>query len=104
MEWTAECERVFHQLKTQLCCYPVLRSLDFNKEFVLQTDSSNRGIGAALSQRDAEGGENPIAYFSKKLLPREERYSTIEKECLAIKPGMEAFRTYLLNVTDLCLL
>ena len=67
------------------------------KEFILQTDASNRGIGAVLSQRDAEGGENPIAYFSKKLLPREERYSTIEKECLAIKLGMEAFRTYLLG-------
>ncbi|KAL5489194.1 hypothetical protein EMCRGX_G018260 [Ephydatia muelleri] len=87
----------FRQLKTQLCCYPVLRSPDFNKEFVLQTDASNRGIGAVLSQRDAAGGENPIAYFSKKLLPREERYSTIEKECLAIKLGMEAFRTYLLG-------
>ena len=97
VEWTAECERVFRQLKTQLCCYPVLRSPDFNKEFVLQTDASNRGIGAVLSQRDAGGGENPIAYFSKKLLPREERYSTIEKECLAIKLGMEAFRTYLLG-------
>ena len=60
VEWTAECERVFRQLKTQLCCYPVLRSPDFNKEFVLQTDASNRGIGAVLSQRDAGGGENPI--------------------------------------------
>eukprot|EP00731_Ephydatia_muelleri_P013583 Em0007g893a len=97
VEWTAECDRAFRQLKTQLCCYPVLRSPDFNKEFVLQTDASNRGIGAVLSQRDAAGGENPIAYFSKKLLPREERYSTIEKECLAIKLGMEAFRTYLLG-------
>ena len=67
---------------------PVLRSPDFNKEFVLQTDASNRGIGAVLSQRDAEGGEIPIAYFSKKLLPREEHYSTIEKECLAIKLGI----------------
>eukprot|EP00731_Ephydatia_muelleri_P020019 Em0012g844a len=97
VECTAECERVSRQMKTQLCRYPVLRSPDFNKEFVLQTDASNGGIGAVLSQRDAGGGENPIAYFSKKLLPREERYSTIEKECLVIKLGMEAFSTYLLG-------
>ncbi|KAL5481323.1 hypothetical protein EMCRGX_G021459 [Ephydatia muelleri] len=35
--------------------------------------------------------------FSKKLLPREERYSTIEKECLAIKMEMNIFRTYLIG-------
>ena len=48
-------------------------------------------------QFDDQGQEHPIAYFSKKLLPREERYSTIEKECLAIKLGVQAFRVYLLG-------
>ncbi|KAL5509603.1 hypothetical protein EMCRGX_G004997 [Ephydatia muelleri] len=33
----------------------------------------------------------------RKLLPREVRYSTVEKECLAIKLGMETFRVYLLG-------
>ena len=41
-----------------------------------------------LSQQD---DDRPIAYCSKKLLPRETRYSTVEKECLAIKLGVEAF-------------
>ena len=50
-----------------------------------------------LSQLDDEEQEHPIAYFSKKLLPREERYSTVEKECLAIKLGVHAFRIYLLG-------
>ena len=36
-------------------------------------------------------------YFSRKLLPREQRYSTVEKECLAIKLGVQAFRVYLLG-------
>ena len=35
------------------------------------------------------GRDHPVAYFSRKLLPREVRYSTVEKECLAIKLGME---------------
>ena len=43
------------------------------------------------------GQERPVAYYSRKLLPREVRYSTIEKECLAIKLGVEAFRVYLLG-------
>ena len=50
-----------------------------------------------LSQCDVDGQEHPVAFNSKKLLPREERYSTIEKECLAIKLGIEAFRVYLLG-------
>ena len=66
-------------------------------------DASEQGVGAVLSQRSDNGEDNPIAYFSKiayfckKLLPREERYSTIEKECLAIKMAMHVFRTYLIG-------
>lgn len=40
--------------------------------------------------------EHPVAYFSHKL-PREERYATIEKECLAIKLAVEVFSIYLLG-------
>ena len=64
---------------------------------MLQTDASDGGIGAVLSQTDTDGVEHPIAYFSCKLLPREEKYATIEKECLAIKLAVEAFSVYLLG-------
>ena len=42
---------------------------------------------------------DPVANFSKKLLPQEEMYSTIEKECLAVKLGIEAFWFYLMGHT-----
>ncbi len=51
----------------------------------MQTDASDRGIGAVLSQLSDEGSEHPVAYYSRKLLPREDRYSTVEKECLDIR-------------------
>ena len=54
-------------------------------------------MGAVLSQRNDDGIEHPVGYFSRKLLPREERYSTVEKECLAIKQATSAFRVYLLG-------
>ena len=54
-------------------------------------------MGAVLSQEDKERVDHPVAYFSRKLLPREERYSTIENECLAIKLAVQAFRVYLLG-------
>eukprot|EP00731_Ephydatia_muelleri_P011862 Em0006g756a len=97
VQWSEKCNHVFEELKRILCCSPVLRSPDFKKPFVLQTDASDRGVGAVLSQMNEAGDDNPIAYFSKKLQPREERYSTIEKECLAIKLAMKAFRTYLIG-------
>ncbi|KAL5516791.1 hypothetical protein EMCRGX_G002204 [Ephydatia muelleri] len=66
-------------------------SPDFERDFVLQTDASDVGVGAVLSQVDDTGADHPVAYFSRKLPPREQKYSTIEKECLAIKLATQAF-------------
>ena len=63
---------------------PVLISPDFSKEFVLQTDASETGIGAVPSQVDEQGQDRSVAYYNRKLLPREQKYSAVEKECLAI--------------------
>ena len=76
---------------------PVLSSPDLEKTFILQTDDSNCGVGAVLSQTDGEGLDHPIAYFSHKILDREQKYSTIEKECLVIKLAVKAFQMYLLG-------
>ena len=95
--WSEKFERAFEALKRALCMDPVLISPDLAERFVLQTDASDRGVGAVLSQLGADGHEHPVDYYSKKLLPREQHYSTIEKECLAIKLAVDAFRVYLLG-------
>ena len=97
VRWTAECEQAFRTLQKNLCSEPVLKSPDFDRTFILQTDASERGIGAVLSQRDDSGVDHPVAFYSRKLLPREVNYSTVEKECLAIKLATHAFRVYLLG-------
>ena len=97
VKWTSACSAAFQELKRAFTCAPVLKSPDFTRQFILQTDASDRGVGAVLSQRDSAGVDHPVGFFSRKLLPREERYATVEKECLAIKLGVQAFRVYLLG-------
>ena len=61
------------------------------KPFILQTDASSDGIGAILLQEE-EQVKHPVAFASKKLLPRERNYSTIEREALAIVWGIQKFQ------------
>ena len=81
--WTPECEDAFVRLKSLMSSAPILSAPNFDIPFVVQVDASDRGLGAVLSQID-KGEEHPVCFLSRKLLPREQNYSTIEKECLAI--------------------
>ncbi|KAK7930573.1 hypothetical protein WMY93_006968 [Mugilogobius chulae] len=96
VNWTEECEAAFQTLKEFLCSAPVLRSPDFTKRFLVQVDASAVGVGAVLAQGNS-GEERPILYLSRKLLPREAKYSVVEKEGLAIKWALESLRYYLLG-------
>ncbi|XP_078533942.1 uncharacterized protein LOC144820212 [Lissotriton helveticus] len=85
----------FERLKQSLITEPVLVSPDYTQTFILQTDASDQGLGAVLSQRDSTGVERPILYLSRKLFPREANYAVVEKEALAIKWAVESLRYYL---------
>ena len=65
----------------------VLRSPDANLPFVLETDASDRGVGAVLTQVNQVGEEHPVAFFSRKLLPREEKYANCRKGMLGNQTG-----------------
>ncbi|XP_062594943.1 uncharacterized protein LOC134256302, partial [Saccostrea cucullata] len=93
LKWTEREVQSFKKLKEALMTAPVLVNPNFNLPFVLQTDASNNAIGAVLEQMP--DGDHPVAYLSKKLLPREKDYSTIEKELLAIVWAIGSFSYYL---------
>ena len=95
MSWNEGCDKAFKQLKEILVAPPVLRVAEPDKQFMLQTDASGQGLGAVLSQIDDDSQEHPVAYASRKLLPREQRYSIIEKECLAIVWALKVYHVYL---------
>lgn len=92
--WTDDCQAAFIQLKTFLAQEPVLLSPDFTKPFTLHTDASDYAVGAALLQ-EREGVLHPVAYHSAKLNTQQSRYSTIEKELLAIVSALRKFNCYI---------
>lgn len=77
--WTSEHHTAFDALKAALTLAPVLVLPDFTKVFEIETDASDKGVGAVLMQ-----GGHPLAFLSKSLGPRNRGLSTYEKECLAI--------------------
>uniref|UniRef100_A0A1X7T6F5 Reverse transcriptase domain-containing protein n=1 Tax=Amphimedon queenslandica TaxID=400682 RepID=A0A1X7T6F5_AMPQE len=83
--WKEKEESALQELKNRLISTPIMKNPDFTKGFILQTDASGIGVGAVLSQSDDTRLHH---YFSRKLLQREIRYSTVEQECLAIKLGI----------------
>ena len=94
IRWGQAQEKAFSSLQDCLLKRPILRLPDHSKPFILRTDASNFGLGAALMQQHDEK-LYPVAYASKKLAPAETRHSTLEKECLGIVWGVKRFQLYL---------
>ena len=97
VEWTTDCTQAFRRLKELICTGPVLVAPDYAKTFILQTDASQRGIGAVLSQEDDTGNDHPVAFDSRKMLPWEQNYSATEQEGLAVVDAYKHFLPYLLG-------
>ena len=67
VEWTAECQQAFRQLK-QLCGQtPILAYANYRKPFKLHTDASERGLGAVLYQKQNDGTDCMTGYASHTL-------------------------------------
>ena len=98
MIWKEEQKQAFDTLKKALTTEPVLQGPNFTKQFTVQTDASDVGIGGVLSQKDEAQEDRPVAFFSRKLLSREKNYATVEKECLAIVETIKHFSVYLTGV------
>ncbi len=55
----------------------------------------NTHVGGVLSQTQTDSETKPLGYFSKKLKSTENRYSTTEKEALAVVLACRHFHHYL---------
>ena len=97
-DWTDDCKRAFIELKTALVSAPILGYPIPGLPYILDTDASNWGAGAVLSQIQ-DGQERVVAYFSKSFCAAERNYCTTRKELAAVMKAVKHFRPYLYGRT-----
>lgn len=92
--WSSECQEAFLKLKDVLISPPILSFPSGEGQFILDTDASNHGIGAVLSQLQGKE-EKVIAYFSRVFSKTERNYCITRRELLAVVDAVKSFHHYL---------
>ena len=94
--WTQITEQAFQELKRLFTTAPILVHPDPSRQFIVEVDASDSGVGAVLSQRSpADQKLHPCAFYSRRLAPAERNYSIGDRELLAVKLALEEWRHYL---------
>lgn len=93
-KWTKEHADEFEDIKKALTSNPVMAYPDFERNFILATDASIKGLGAVLSQQYPQG-ERVISYASRSLNKHEQKYGISQLECLAVVWATEHHKVYL---------
>lgn len=88
--WDTKSLKLFTDLKQALVSAPILVFPNYNLPFCMQTDASGFGISGVLLQK-INGLFRPVAFASRKLTAVETRYSTTERELLAIVYAYKQF-------------
>ena len=95
--WNKQCQEAFEKIKSYLMKPPILVPPAPKKPLSLNLTTTDTAIGALLAQYlDETRKENAIYYINKKMLPYEEKYSPLEKTCVALVWATRKFRHYML--------
>jgi hypothetical protein len=93
-QWTEECQQSFDTLNF---IAPILVFPDWSKEFHVHVDASSISLGGVLAQLGVGDIDHPLAFSSRKLSTAEIKYTTIEREGLAMVYVLQKFCQYLLG-------
>ena len=96
VDLSPETLEAFDCLKAACLQAPILAFPDFNRPFLLEMDASGKGLGAVLSQKQADGWYHPIVYASCVMNKTKQRYHSNKQEFLTLKWVVtEQFHEYL---------
>ena len=91
IEWTTERAEAFDATKAALCQAAMLAHPRPDAPVALTTDASDYAVGAVYEQW-VGGAWQPLAFFSRQLVPRERKYSAFDRELLALWLAIRHFR------------
>lgn len=95
-EWSDSAQRAFDRLKSLFTTAPILLTPDISRQFIVEVDASEVGVGAVLSQRSpADEKVHPCAFFFHHLSPSECNYDVGNRELLAIRLALGEWRQWL---------
>lgn len=96
-KWTEKEQVSFDSLKRTLMERPTLALYNPKVHTEVHTDASSKGLAGILLQKQQDR-LHPVAYFSRKTTPAEEKYHSYELETLAVVESLKKFRVYLLGI------
>ena len=91
--WGDAPKNSFTSLKVAIATAPILRLLDFERQFVITINAIDVAIGAILEQ-DFGSSLQPIAFSNRKLNTTKIRYSAYERELLGIVWAIGQWKHY----------
>ena len=91
--WSTEASDSFKAAKDALAQATVLNHPVPDAPTNIMTDASDMAVGAVLQQY-IDGRWTPLAYFSRKLTSTETKYSTFDRELLAVYLAIKHFRYF----------
>jgi hypothetical protein len=100
LDWLPQHQAAFEVIREALAAPPLLRLFDPQLPCKVSVDASKVALGGVLEQAE-HGIWRPVAYYSRKLTPAETRYTTRERECLAVKQCLVVWWHYLLGAPTL---
>ena len=94
LQWNSVATSSFQEIKDALVKATLLVHPKPEAPINVMTDASDVAIGAVLQQY-LDGKWCPLSYFSRKLSPTEQRYSTFDCELLAVYCAIRHFQHFL---------
>ena len=94
LQWPPAAEDAFRSIKDTLATVTLLFHPQTGAPLSLTTDASDVAVGAVL-QQFVDDSWQPISFFSRALKPAETRYSTFDRELLAIYLSIRHVQHYL---------